>query len=1135
MLLTILSYFQEFIPQMRNTFIFSFIFLLLFSFIFPISIFPISSHKDTLPVKSNQNLQTKFIKENTNKYFISTKDGYLHALNNNKKEIWKAYLEQELMSSTLSTRKIKKDLFLYPMNERLYIYKNGEFIDFQIFIKDLAKKPFLRVDSFSLMGEMKTTLYVIDVDTGEILKKIDNKNNFFNKRYILSKNTMIVVRIDYILSCRGLDEDQNYWNASFSDIEIYNGNGNDNSDISKFFISNLREIINEYKSNNDNDDISIDNIINAYSYFNQDIAPVKIYDITYSNNELEGEIKQLAQYNNDIKNKFGENDINNELETKLKYLEHFNKDNNKMEFNEQMKLPNYLGDENCKMKLPNYSGDENIKYNHNLNNNVKNNDYLKTKIKSIIHFFNNYIILILVGIIIILSIKLKYYKYFSYTLKKENEQKDKILCEKEKQIKQKSINNNNIIIDNNDDNKNDILIDKINENKIFEKKRKHGNNSVLLKHKTNFENIHIKKYSYDVTQKRATGHSDTKKFKIKNVKKEEKKEISINSKNEAVDNNVNEEKTIEKEDEENNNEIIINSNNNSQNKKDEKDNSIAYKDTNGIWDDDDDDNNNDNKSGNNSEENENESNEDEKKILIEKNENSQKIEKSIEKSEVKIEKKSKNESCDEDEEEEEEEEEDEDSKDDKQNVKEDTKKKENSKSIMKNSKNSSSFISNDNSKSYEHMETNEETYPKNSENIIENKKEKKQSRLDTDFDNLEKIGQGGFGVVLKGRHKIDQDIYAIKIIDITNNSKECDEIVSEAKKMKAIKGEYIVNYTICWYDDNLGSAEKFFEKQEKSDSSSQYYSNTILSRSVRIQFTKKDSKFIELNDNKDIYNIQEIDEDKYDDNNNELINNCKCPSKEKTDSINSTNNNNSLEILENNNKNQIYNNRSKYCFEYMDDSKLMNKSIISRKFDEEINQKKQKKYFFILMEYCDGLTLEIFITQHSNKSIERKIIYNYTRQILKALKKLHKNGIIHRDIKPGNIFIKNEQIKIGDFGLATQVKTNAILQTKDLRGFTPTYAAPEQTNSKTYNEKVDIYACGITLFEMCGCFGTEMERQLALKDLKSKRIVLDRIIKNYPEESKLIKLMTERDYNERPSAEQILKSELFAELGKIVN
>ena len=387
----------------------------------------------------------------------------------------------------------------------------------------------------------------------------------------------------------------------------------------------------------------------------------------------------------------------------------------------------------------------------------------------------------------------------------------------------------------------------------------------------------------------------------------------------------------------------------------------------------------------------------------------------------------------------------------------------------------------------------------------------------------------GFGIVLKGRHKIDQDFYAIKIIDVTYNSRECDEIVSEAKKMNAIKGEYIVNYTICWYDDNLGSAEKFFDKNDNNSSS--YFSNK-LSKSITIHITKREKNSININNTQDIFNIQELDEDNFDDN-------CNCNSNIRKSIKNknldeNSNRNNSLELLENKNNNQIYNNRSKYCFEFMDDSKLINRSILSKRYENEINQKKQKKYFFILMEYCDGLTLEIFISQHSNKSIERKIIYNYTKQILKGLKKLHKNGIIHRDIKPGNIFIKNEQIKIGDFGLATNFQKNTILQTKDLKGFTPTYAAPEQTNSKTYNEKIDIYACGITLFEMCGCFGTEMERQLALRDLKSKRIILERIIKDYPQESKLIKMMTEKDYNERPSAEQILKSDLFAELGKIV-
>ena len=399
---------------------------------------------------------------------------------------------------------------------------------------------------------------------------------------------------------------------------------------------------------------------------------------------------------------------------------------------------------------------------------------------------------------------------------------------------------------------------------------------------------------------------------------------------------------------------------------------------------------------------------------------------------------------------------------------------------------------------------------------------------------MEKIGEGGFGIVLKGTHKIDKDIYAIKIIDLTFNKKEYEEIISEAKKMNSIKGEYIVNYSICWYDDNLGSAEKFFVKKENTSSKdSLSYSSCKLSKSISFKTSKINAKNIMSNykNDEDIFNIQEVNEDENYDDNNICFGNINSKSKNKD-----KNQNNSLEYDNNNtNTNQIYNNRSKYCFDYMDDSRLLNNSILSRKYKEEIYDKKDKKYFFILMEYCDGLTLENYIKEHSNKTIERKIIYTYIKQILKALKKLHKNGIIHRDIKPGNIFIKNEQIKIGDFGLATKFQKNSILQTKDLRGFTPSYAAPEQTNSQTYNEKIDIYATGITLYEMCSCFGTEMERQLALRDLKNKRIISDRITTDYPQESELIIMMTKKDYNDRPSAEQILKSDIFVELGKIVN
>jgi len=64
----------------------------------------------------------------------------LHALNNKKEQLWKSYLGQELMTSTLTARKITKNLYLFPFNEQIYLIDNGKIIPFDIYIKDLVIK-----------------------------------------------------------------------------------------------------------------------------------------------------------------------------------------------------------------------------------------------------------------------------------------------------------------------------------------------------------------------------------------------------------------------------------------------------------------------------------------------------------------------------------------------------------------------------------------------------------------------------------------------------------------------------------------------------------------------------------------------------------------------------------------------------------------------------------------------------------------------------------------------------------------------------------------------------------------------------------------------------------------------------------
>ena len=111
---------------------------------------------------------------------------------------------------------------------------------------------------------------------------------------------------------------------------------------------------------------------------------------------------------------------------------------------------------------------------------------------------------------------------------------------------------------------------------------------------------------------------------------------------------------------------------------------------------------------------------------------------------------------------------------------------------------------------------------------------------------MEKIGEGGYGLVLKGTHRIDKFIYAIKIINISDfkNNAEIDEIVNEANKMSLIKDKYIVNYNICWYEDDLGSAEKFYEKKEEESISK---NSSMLSNENKSLKSNNSTKLIQQN------------------------------------------------------------------------------------------------------------------------------------------------------------------------------------------------------------------------------------------------------------------------------------------------
>jgi serine/threonine-protein kinase len=129
---------------------------------------------------------------------------------------------------------------------------------------------------------------------------------------------------------------------------------------------------------------------------------------------------------------------------------------------------------------------------------------------------------------------------------------------------------------------------------------------------------------------------------------------------------------------------------------------------------------------------------------------------------------------------------------------------------------------------------------------------------------------------------------------------------------------------------------------------------------------------------------------------------------------------------------------------------------------------------FVVMELLDGKPLAQILQVTGPMQPWRAIII--MRQVLRAVGAAHAKGIIHRDLKPDNIFIVNRDdehdfVKLLDFGISKIVDTSeqiaaTRLTTTGMVMGTPLYMAPEQAMGAPVERGVDIYACGVILFEM---------------------------------------------------------------------
>ncbi|MEO6953518.1 MAG: serine/threonine-protein kinase [Polyangia bacterium] len=174
---------------------------------------------------------------------------------------------------------------------------------------------------------------------------------------------------------------------------------------------------------------------------------------------------------------------------------------------------------------------------------------------------------------------------------------------------------------------------------------------------------------------------------------------------------------------------------------------------------------------------------------------------------------------------------------------------------------------------------------------------------------------------------------------------------------------------------------------------------------------------------------------------------------------------------------------------------------------------------FFVMELVAGTPLDKMLIERGR--LPPAQVCDIARQAAQGLAAAHRAGIIHRDVKPSNLIVDGRgNVKIVDFGIARASSGAQLTQAAALMG-TPGYMAPEQAQGKTVDSRADVYALGLTMFEMLtGAAPFFAEDPIALVVMNMQQPLPDlRQRGNFPPELvRLVEQMAEKDPDARPQS-----------------
>jgi eukaryotic-like serine/threonine-protein kinase len=151
--------------------------------------------------------------------------------------------------------------------------------------------------------------------------------------------------------------------------------------------------------------------------------------------------------------------------------------------------------------------------------------------------------------------------------------------------------------------------------------------------------------------------------------------------------------------------------------------------------------------------------------------------------------------------------------------------------------------------------------------------------------------------------------------------------------------------------------------------------------------------------------------------------------------------------------------------------------------------------YFIVMEYIEGSSCAEILRDDGWVEVDEAIAI--IEQACEGLHYAHRNGVVHRDVKPGNLLKAREgEVKLADFGIAKATEQSSITQVGSVLG-TAAYLAPEQARGEEAGPSADLYALGVVTYQLISGrlpYEATSLTELALKQQKEQPATLDQLV-----------------------------------------